>query len=384
MGKSGRICYSIFVCRAGGELNNERMCRDRACAAMRMCRDRGPWLCFEHGCPALVVDCQMIADQCDLAFSDIWEAGWSVPQQHAIWQHCEATCGMCSQQCTPPTFDNFVRSDPRPSTLALEQPGVAVWRSPTVAVTALAGGMMYEVRPGRRALVLQGAEWAPMKCDNDHWTGASSSFTHYSHPALRKDGLAKSSAQCTLSWQNSQRMLDTFLQEHGAALDTAYGVRECSLQRQAYMLEMSRAWSKGKVHFDICDPVEDALQIGIRLAPGAIGWQALSVLAYPNREWKPEWGGTTDFIAGDCAAWQQDHRTINASNYAPRVLRVGPLPHRTLVFSADMLHAYGYPSLVASHINRTEHQLFCPVQSSPPRRSIVVRLLCHKFEHVGL
>ena len=238
---------------------------------------------------------------------------------------------------------------------------------------------MFEVEPGRRALVLEGAEWLPRHCGNDVWFGATSSSKHYSHPSLR-EGLAHSSAQCSLSWQQSQLVLDTFLHEHGEALEVAYGVRECSIQRQGYILEMSRAWSKGKIHYDICHPDAEARRLGIELAAGAIGWQALSVLAYPNAEWLPEWGGTTDFVSGDCASWERSHVTVNASNYAKRVLRVGPLPHRTLVFSAGLLHTYAYPSASPANISRAEHQLFCPVQASPPRRSMVLRLLCHVFE----
>ena len=55
---------------------------------------------------------------------------------------------------------------------------------------------------------------------------------------------------------------------------------------------------------------------------------SVTILAYPHEEWEPWWGGATEFAATDC--------TTKTDASEPPVLRVAPLPGRTVVFAEPL------------------------------------------------
>ena len=65
------------------------------CRCRRSCKDEGPWLCEEEGCPARSVTCGMLGVACRASFSDIWRKPPSGMGQMKVSQACPFACKAC-------------------------------------------------------------------------------------------------------------------------------------------------------------------------------------------------------------------------------------------------------------------------------------------------
>ena len=93
---------------------------------MLACSDGGPWACAAGGCPAPLMNCQMLSKACWALFEQIWTV---LPDatlaKRRIADECRATCGSC------------VRSDPDCRALVPAPVDTAPIRSPQQLHTAL-------------------------------------------------------------------------------------------------------------------------------------------------------------------------------------------------------------------------------------------------------
>jgi ferredoxin-NADP reductase len=86
------------------------------------CRDAGPWLCVEDGCPAPTISCDILRSACRSRFSDIWSTVPNASLQHAlIADECRATCGECSHMCKLIEREVLVPADDATGTLAVHR-----------------------------------------------------------------------------------------------------------------------------------------------------------------------------------------------------------------------------------------------------------------------
>lgn len=96
------------------------------------------------------------------------------------------------------------------------------------------------------------------------------------------------------------------------------------------LLYQCRDLARDDLHADGCDS---------RLLDGG---EYFTVLGYPHTTWDGRWGGHTEFVARRCG-----DKEMNDADLAARtlpVLRVAPLPHRTVVFEGQILHRATWPS----------------------------------------
>ena len=71
------------------------------------CMDDGPWRCDEEGCPAGMVDCELLSKVCDAHFSDLWvESPPRGLQQSRIYDACPVSCGLCGLH--PSALDDWL------------------------------------------------------------------------------------------------------------------------------------------------------------------------------------------------------------------------------------------------------------------------------------
>lgn len=65
------------------------------------CADSGPVLCFEPGCPGLVVTCPDLRSACHWDFDDVWDLPIPGFDSLPIWLYCPQTCQVCDDAlCT--------------------------------------------------------------------------------------------------------------------------------------------------------------------------------------------------------------------------------------------------------------------------------------------
>ena len=135
----------------------------------------------------------------------------------------------------------------------------------------------------------------------------------------------------------------------------------CTAIRPAYSTRSTPASAASRVHFDICDPNPTAAARGFDTAHA---WLPISVLAYPHHRWDASWEGATEFVRGACHPRRLDYPEADD---APPILAIAPLPHRTVVFSSDLLHRLTPPS----------EDIDVAVDGRPGNRfSTVLRMLC--------
>ena len=87
------------------------------------CRDAGPWLCLEPGCPAPVVGCNILLSACSAKFSDVWHLlpDASLTNQR-VADACRSSCGRCSHNyCKLQSRHILTAADPVSGTLEVQQ-----------------------------------------------------------------------------------------------------------------------------------------------------------------------------------------------------------------------------------------------------------------------
>ena len=97
---------------AAGKPNCAAKRSSQICRCRRECGDRGPWDCFEPGCPARSVGCDILSEACDLSFGEIWN---DVPLEGDIPVHaaCPLACGKCVCAAPSPPPLHIVQKPPR-------------------------------------------------------------------------------------------------------------------------------------------------------------------------------------------------------------------------------------------------------------------------------
>lgn len=192
----------------------------------------------------------------------------------------------------------------------------------------------------------------------------------HSHKGLRRRVTASG---CTYSWDQTAAMLESFLVEHGASLSTTFEVNSstCFPVRQAYLTETNAGHDKDDTHHDICE--NHARLAMAQSRDPMVPRIGLTILGYPHSRWDSSWGGATEFVYGACDEMDESIEA-GTSTYADwnarrPVMTVDPLPHRTLVFRADLLHRAAKPRGV---------RIGVATDMMPPgnRWSTVIRLLC--------
>lgn len=94
---------------------------------------------------------------------------------------------------------------------------------------------------------------------------------------------------------------------------------------------LSRELAPDDLHADGCDTT---------LLPASAEY--FTVLGYPHTKWAAEsWGGHTEFCAKRCGDPEVRDTALGAETAA--VLRVAPLPERTVVFEGSILHRASLP-----------------------------------------
>ena len=349
-------CCERVTCRNGYRRSRYQAFTPKIKMTMGLggCTDSGPWLCLGLQCRARAALSCLDLSRDGACSSHFEQISPILGPEAFVWQHCAHACGMCEDQCVG--FDHEVHARARwawskepwaeaqSQRLLLEAPpSQAAGRSATsstvggVQTTApvrLVGPNTFEVQPGRVALVLSGTQWLPPpQCDGSEWKPM------HSHDGLRHHATASG---CTYSWEQSAAMLESFMHEHAATVGAAFGVQTdgCFAVRQAYLTETNAGHDKDDVHHDIC---ENHARLAIRHgADPMITRIGLTVLGYPHTRWHTTWGGATEFVPGACAEMDESI-AVGSSTFADwnarrAIMKVEPLPHRTLVFRADLLH----------------------------------------------
>ena len=113
------------------------------------------------------------------------------------------------------------------------------------------------------------------------------------------------------------------LQQPFAVLEAVLGA-EHRRERKAFMTLLSRDLAADNLHADGCDT--SSLQ----------GGEYFTIMAYPHARWESGWGGHTEFAARKCGDAEVEDAALGAAT--PAVLRVAPLPDRTVAFEGALLH----------------------------------------------
>lgn len=114
-------------------------------------------------------------------------------------------------------------------------------------------------------------------------------------------------------------------------LDSRFGRTGQGLARKAFTTLLSRELAADDLHADGCDTT---------LLPASAAY--FTVLGYPHTKWAPEsWGGHTEFCGKRCGDPEVGDVALGARTAA--VLRVAPLPERTVVFEGSIMHRASWP-----------------------------------------
>lgn len=217
-------------------------------------------------------------------------------------------------------------------------------------------------------------------------------------------GLETNSYSCHFSQSVATNMLRIFLRATLPALRSAFGVTRCEhrdidsvgLSRKAFTTLLSRCDCAGiaaecrctgsHAHsFLACrernyitalllslyqcrDLARDDLHADGCDAQSLDGGEYFTVLGYPHTTWDSSWGGHTEFAARRCGDKETQDAKLAART--PAVLRVAPLPNRTVVFEGQVLHRATWPS--ASFVN----EVAVDGAGEGERGSTVMQLVC--------
>ena len=98
------------------------------------------------------------------------------------------------------------------------------------------------------------------------------------------------------------------------------------------------------------------------------GGEYFTVLGYPHLTWDSRWGGHTEFAARRCGDKEMSDAELASRTAA--VLRVAPLPHRTVVFEGQLLHRATWPTTTFAD------QVAVEGAGGGERGSTVMQLVC--------
>ena len=321
---------------------------------------------------------------CHAQFGDLYSGATPVPSSDFVWQHCTRSCGYClSTTCanghefhSANLLDLRDLIDLRGSCKRVLPPGGApppevddmVWGLRAVTLTASLA--RYDVA-GLPIVILRGAAWAPPELPYGCASGGPAFTPMKAHDASR----GASCDQCALDADTTRGMVDALVAEHHGAMASAFGLSgvrpRCQAIRPAYTTRTSREHAPDDVHWDICDPLSTARRVskGYQRSrpfrPDSTRYVPLTAIAFPHARWQAAWGGPLEFVEGACTPGQSSMLHLN---HQPAILSVGPLPQRTVVFRADLLHRATLPS----------DQTGVAVDGRPGanRYSTVLRMLC--------
>ena len=202
-----------------------------------------------------------------------------------------------------------------------------LWHAPSVAAVPLTGpqGRLFNVHADLRVLVIDGpqsTQWLP--------AGGVDACATWSEMRAA-GGMEVNSYSCHVTADAAARMLSDFTAAHGRLLRAAFGVTRCEhrRERKTFMTLLSRDLAADNLHADGCDT--SSLQ----------GGEYFTIMAYPHARWESEWGGHTEFAARKCGDAEVEDAALGAAT--PAVLRVAPLPERTVVFEGALLHRATWP-----------------------------------------
>eukprot|EP00928_Gymnodinium_smaydae_P081315 TRINITY_DN64863_c0_g1_i1.p1 TRINITY_DN64863_c0_g1~~TRINITY_DN64863_c0_g1_i1.p1 ORF type:complete len:267 (+),score=20.90 TRINITY_DN64863_c0_g1_i1:48-848(+) len=138
---------------------------------------------------------------------------------------------------------------------------------------------------------------------------------------------------------SANRMLKEFFDEYKAMLHDVYNVTSCIHKDppRAYVTKTYLGLAPDDLHGDIDG--EDCLPVSTRKRTDPL---FLTVLTYPHERWLAKWEGHTEFVDRDCTDPAQYDRDLGRS--LPAVLRIAPLPGRTIVFQGELLHRATQPT----------------------------------------
>jgi len=212
--------------------------------------------------------------------------------------------------------------------------------------------------------ILTGNRWLPPPDCVSGWRPM------HSHKGLRHRVTALG---CTYGWEQTEAMLDAALHEHGKEIQATFDVRDgtCFAVRQAYLTETNAGHEKDDLHSDICD--NHARLAMRRDADPTVARVGLTIIGYPHTRWHASWGGPTEFVPGACDEMEEavaaGIATFADYNARRPSLRVDPLPNRTVVFRAELLHRATRPRGVSVGV---------ATDGFPPgnRWATVLRVLC--------
>jgi hypothetical protein len=122
------------------------------------------------------------------------------------------------------------------------------------------------------------------------------------------------------------------------------------------LLYQRRDLAKDDLHADGCD------------TQSLDGGEYFTVLGYPHTAWDGSWGGHTEFAARRCG--DKETQDAELAAHTPAVLRVAPLPHRTVVFEGQVLHRATWPSATFAN------EVVVDGAGEGERGSTVMQLVC--------
>ena len=202
-----------------------------------------------------------------------------------------------------------------------------LWHAPSVVAVPLPGpqGRLFNVHADLRVLVIDGpqsTQWLP--------AGGVDACATWSEMRAA-GGMEVNSYSCHVTADAAARMLSDFTAAHGRLLRAAFGVTRCEhrRERKAFMTLLSRDLAADNLHADGCDT--SSLQ----------GGEYFTIMAYPHARWESGWGGHTEFAARKCGDAEVENAALGAAT--PAVLRVAPLPERTVAFEGALLHRATWP-----------------------------------------
>ena len=335
----------------------------KSMASALPCADASGFICFEPGCPSAVLSCTVLAAlrMCHSRFGQLYNQP-PLPALSYVWQHCPRSCGYCPDVlCTNPSNSHSanlarisavscVREPPPPDEIERPPTSIAV----------------HELMDGRHAAIVHGARWSPPDAS---FGCASGFFRPMESHAMSQN---PSCDTCYYDYQTTSAMVETLLVEHRSTLMTVFGATSCKAIRNAYTTRTSHEHSPDDVHFDICDPAETAHRASRgfqRENPfdPSTEYVPLTAIAFPHHRWPASWGGPLEFLHGEC---KRENLSFFELNDEPAALRILPLPHRTVLFRADLLHRATLPS--------DETGVAVDGRPGGNRFSTVLRMLCEQ------
>ena len=332
---------------------------------MSTCIDSVALLCFDDDCPSPSVDCRVLSrGGCHMRFGEVftYPPTW---RDEFVYTHCRRSCGYCSDACTNPD-QGFAPIAHRLDTHSLPQhlhaKGVPwSWQHrPLHTVVDI-----HEPMRSKHVIVLQGSRWspaaAPFGCGSQRF-----------RPMRAYNGGIVSCHQCEFDHETTEAMVDALSSEHGTTIASTYRVGTCRAIRDAYTTRTNWHHSPDEVHFDICDPAETARRISRgyqRRKPFNLSKEyiPLTAISFPHTRWPANWGGPLEFVSGTCSPSVTAYPELDRASASLRIL---PLPQRTVVFRADLLH----------RATRPEDAAGVAVDGIPGgnRFSTVLRMLCER------